>query len=224
MSIPFLAQMGQLTGDRKYFDDAARQVIQMSARLFNANNELYAHAWFENTKYPQRFYWGRGAGWGVMAMAELLSVLPEDHPDRARILDLYQRAIQGVAAVQSGNGMWHQLLDKPDSYLESSATAMFTFAVARGVNRGWLTPAYAPVAQAGWQALRQHIGQDGQIDGICVGTTAAYDAVYYYNRPTALDAMQGYGPTLMAGAEMITLLHNFDVDRKLNTFHYKRKP
>lgn len=223
MSIPFLAQMGQLTGDRKYFDDAARQVIQMSARLFNPANQLFAHAWFKNTKYPPRFYWGRGAGWALMSMTELLSVMPEDHPDRAKILDLYQRAIQGVAAVQSGSGMWHQVLDKPDSYLESSATAMFTFAIARGVNRGWLTPVYAPVAQAGWQALHQRIRQDGQIEGICVGTTAAYDAVYYYNRPTALDAMQGYGPTLMAGAEMITLLRNFDVDRKLNTFHYKRK-
>jgi unsaturated rhamnogalacturonyl hydrolase len=223
MSIPFLAQMGKLTGERKYFNDAARQVIQMSARLFNPANELYGHAWFENTKHPQHFYWGRGAGWGVMSMVELLSVMPEDHPDRPQILDLYQRAVQGVAGVQSGNGMWHQVLDKPDSYLESSATAMFTFAIARGVNRGWLTPVYAPVAQAGWQALRQRIREDGQIEGICVGTTAAYDAVYYYNRPTALDAMQGYGPTLMAGAEMITLLKNFDVERKLNTFHYHRK-
>jgi rhamnogalacturonyl hydrolase YesR len=223
MSIPFLAQMGKLTGDRKYFDDAARQVLQMSARLFNPANQLYAHAWFENTKYPPRFYWGRGAGWGLMSMAELLSVMPEDHPDRVKILDLFQRAAQGVTAVQSGNGMWHQILDKPDSYLETSATAMFTFAIARGVNRGWLTPIYAPVAQAGWQALRQHIREDGQIDGICVGTTAAYDAVYYYNRPTALDAMQGYGPTLMAGAEMITLLRNFNIERKLNTFHYRSK-
>jgi unsaturated rhamnogalacturonyl hydrolase len=223
MSIPFLAQMGKLTGERKYYDDAAKQVIQMSARLFNPANELYAHAWFANTKYPQRFYWGRSAGWGVMAIVELLSVLPEDHPDRPQILDLYQRAVQGLSAVQSGSGMWHQLLDKTDSYLESSSTAMFTFAVARGVNRGWLTPAYAPIAQTGWQALRERIGENGQIDDICVGTTAAYDAVYYYNRPTSLEAPQGYGPTLMAGAEMITLLKTFDVERKLNTFHYKRK-
>jgi rhamnogalacturonyl hydrolase YesR len=223
MSIPFLAQMGKLTGDRKYFDDAARQVLQMSARLFNPANELYAHAWFENMKYPPRFYWGRGAGWALMSITELLSVMPQDHPDYPKVLDQYQRAIQGVTAVQGSNGMWHQVLDKPDSYFESSATAMFTFAIARGVNRGWIPPAYAAVAQTGWQALRQRIREDGQIEGICVGTTAAYDALYYYNRPTALDAMQGYGPTLMAGAEMITLLRNFDVQPRLNTFHYRRK-
>jgi rhamnogalacturonyl hydrolase YesR len=98
---------------------------------------------------------------------------------------------------------------------------MFTFAIARGVNRGWLSPIYAPVAQAGWQAVAKRVRESGEIDGICVGTTAAYDAVYYYNRPTSLRAMQGYGPTLLAGAEMIQMLRSFDVERKLNTFHYR---
>ena len=100
---------------------------------------------------------------------------------------------------------------------------MFTFAIARGVNRGWLPASYAPVAQTGWRALEQRIRPDGQIEGICVGTTAAYDAVYYYNRPTDLNAMQGYGPTLMAGAEVITMLRNFDIRRANNTFYYVPK-
>ena len=119
--------------------------------------------------------------------------------------------------------MWHQLLDKTDSYLETSASAMFTFAIARGVNRGWLASVYAPVAQAGWQAVATRIRADGQIEGICVSTTAAYDAVYYYNRPTELGAMQGYGPVLMAGAEVIRMLRSFDIERNLNTFHYRAK-
>ena len=222
MSIPFLAQMGKLTGERAYFDDAARQVIQMSQRLQDPRTGLYDHAWFENTgPYDPKFFWGRGDGWGVMAAAELLSVLPENHPDRERVLDIFRRGVRGVAEAQSGNGMWHQLLDKPDSYLETSASAMFTFAIARGVNRGWLTPVYAPVAQAGWQALAKRVRDDGRIEGICVSTTAAYDAVYYYNRPTDLGAMQGYGPVLMAGAEMIAMLRSFDIERSLNTFHYR---
>jgi rhamnogalacturonyl hydrolase YesR len=223
MSVPFLAQMGRLTGERPYYDDAARQVIQYSDRLLNPSSGLYDHAWFENTAYDPKFYWSRGDGWALMAMAELLSVMPEDHPERSRVLGIFRQAAQGVAAVQSGNGMWHQLLDKPDSYLETSASAMFTFAIARGVNRGWLSPVYAPVAQTGWQAVARRVRDDGQIEGICVGTTAAYDAVYYYNRPTDLAAMQGYGPVLMAGAEMITMLRSFDVERSLNTFHYRRR-
>jgi unsaturated rhamnogalacturonyl hydrolase len=224
MSIPFLAQMGVLTGDRTYFDDAVQQVVGMSARLFHADTGLYDHSWFENAlPVDPTFYWGRGAGWMVMAMAELLSVLPEDHPGRAAVLDQYRRAVQGVGAVQGGTGLWHQLLDRTDSYLETSASAMFTFAIARGVNRGWLAPAWGPVAQAGWQAVAQRVRPDGQIAGICVGTTAAYDAVYYYNRPTDLGAMQGYGATLMAGAEMIDLLRTFNVEKRLNTYHYRSK-
>jgi rhamnogalacturonyl hydrolase YesR len=224
MSIPFLAQMGRLTGDRAWFDDAARQVIQMSQRLQDSVTGLYRHAWFEGADNPP-FYWGRGAGWGLMAAAELLSVLPQDHPSRGRVLEIFQRGARGAASAESGVGMWHQLLDKSDSYLETSASAMFTFAIARGVNRGWLSPVYAPVAQTGWQAVSKRVLPDGRIEGICVSTTAAYDSVYYYNRPTDLGAMQGYGPVLMAGAEVITMLRSFDITRSLNTFHYRaRKP
>ena len=223
MSIPFLAQMGKTTGDTKYFDDAARQVVGMSARLFNPSNGLFDHSWFANMEDDARFYWGRGDGWMMMAMAELLSVLPETHPDRDKVLEMFRRGARGAAETQGGTGLWHQLLDRTDSYLETSASAMFTFAIARGVNRGWLPVSYAPVAQAGWRALEQRIRPDGQIEGICVGTTAAYDAVYYYNRPTELKAMQGYGPTIMAGAEVITMLRSFDIRRVNNTFYYDRK-
>jgi rhamnogalacturonyl hydrolase YesR len=223
MSVPFLAQMGKLTGERKYFDDAARQVIGMSDHLQDKSSGLFDHSWFENNPFDVKFFWGRGCGWALMAAAELLSVMPEDHPDRAHVLEIFARAAQGVAAVQGSTGMWHQLLNREDSYLETSATAMFTFALARGVNRGWLSPVYGPVAQAGWQALATRVHGDGKIEGICVSTTAAYDAVYYYNRPTDLRAMQGYGPVLMAGAEMIALLRGFDIDRTLNTFHYRKK-
>jgi len=146
--------------------------------------------------------------------------MPENHPQRAKVLEIFRRGAQGAADVQSGSGYWHQLLDRTDSYLETSATSMFTFAIARGVNRGWLQPVFAPVAQAGWRAVERRIRPDGMIDGTCVGTTAAYDAVYYYHRPTDPAAMQGFGATLMAGAEVITMLRSFDVQKRLNTYHY----
>ena len=221
MSIPLLAQMGRLTGDMKYFDDAAKQAIQMSARVFNPANGLFDHSWFQGVDPDPHFFWGRADGWALMSLAELLSVMPENHPERPRVLELFRAGVKGVVELQSGTGMWHQLLDRSDSYLETSASAMFTFAIARGVNRGWLSPVYAPVAQAGWQAVAKRVRASGEIDGICVGTTAAYDAVYYYNRPTSVRAMQGYGPTLFAGAEVVQMLRSFDIERKLNTFHYR---
>jgi len=135
-------------------------------------------------------------------------------------MDGYKKMMASLLKYQDPNGMWHQLVDKPDSYLESSATAMYTFAIARGVNRGWISSSYAPIAQTGWRALAQRVQPDGRIDGICVGTTAAHDMVYYYNRPTELGAMQGYGPALMAGAEVITMLRGFEIRRVNNTFYY----
>jgi len=212
MSVPFLAQMGRLSGERRYFDDAVRQVVQISARLFNPANGLYAHAWnAENAENHPRYYWGRANGWCMMAMVELLSELPEDHPGRPEVLKLLRAHARGVAEVQSGSGLWHQLLDRTDSYLESSCTAMFTFSLARAINRGWLDAAsYGPVAVAGWNGLSTRITPEGQVEGVCVGTNYADDAVYYYHRPSP-DDVHGYGPALLAGAEMIRLLGNKDL-------------
>jgi rhamnogalacturonyl hydrolase YesR len=209
MSIPLLGQMGKLTGETKYYDDAARQVVQIAGYLFNAEKGMYAHCTnLGSGEQHPRFYWGRANGWCIMAAAELLEVMPEDHPRRDEVLKLFRAHARGMAECQSASGLWRQLLDKPDSYLETSATAMITFAIARGVNRGWLDASnYGPVAQAGWNGLATRITDKGTIEGSCVGTNYANDAMFYYNRP-ATDDIHGYGPTLLAGAEMIRLLKN----------------
>jgi len=209
MGVALLAQLGALDGDKKYFDDATQQVIGIGSRLWVPSAELFTHGWNqENPDDHPRYFWGRANGWCIMAMVELLEVLPADHPQRAAILKMLQAHARGLASVQSGSGLWHQMLDRPDSYLESSCTAMFTFALARGVNRGWLdASAYGPVAVAGWNGLCSRISQDGHITGTCVGTSYADDYIYYYNRP-ATDDLHGYGATLLAGSEMIRLLNN----------------
>lgn len=113
------------------------------------------------------------------------------------------------------------MLDKPDSFLETLVSAMFTFATARGVNRCWLSPVYPLAEQAVWQAIANRVGADGRVDAICVGTTAAYDTIYYCNRPTDTLTMQGYRPVLMAGAKVITMLRSFDINDAVSTFHYR---
>jgi rhamnogalacturonyl hydrolase YesR len=209
MSVPFLAQMGALTGNTAYFDDATRQILQMSQRLFIPQTGLFTHAWNEhNADDHPRYYWGRANGWVMMAMVELLDVLPEDHPNRPAILHLFRTQAQAVASLQSGSGLWHQMLDRPDSYLETSCSAIFTYCLARGVDRGWLDgAAYGPVAQTGWNGLTARISEDGRVTGTCIGTSYADDYVYYYSRPAA-DDVHGYGPVLLAGSEMIHLLSN----------------
>lgn len=207
MSVPALAQMGALTGDVKYFDDAVKQIGQFSSRLFVPATGLYRHGWVQAMEPHPAYYWARANGWAAVAMAELLSVLPANHPGRAAVLAPFQAHIRGLAAVQSGTGLWHQLLDRNDSYLETSASAMFCYAIARGINRGWLDPlAYGPVASLAWNAVAQKVNAQGQVEGTCVGTSLAFDPAYYYFRPTSIHAAHGYGPVLLAGAEMIELL------------------
>ena len=139
---------------------------------------------------------------------ELLEVLPENHAQRSEIIKQLELHARGVAEVQSGAGLWHQMLDRDDSYLETSCTAMFSFAMARAVNRGWLNASsYGPVAVIGWNSLAGRISADGKVDGTCIGTSYADDAMYYYHRP-ATDDIHGYGPVILAGAEMIRLVKN----------------
>ena len=209
MSIPFLAQMGALSGDRKYLDDAAAQMLHFADHLFVPSTGLFTHHW--NTGNPDdqpRYYWGRANGWCIVSMVELLDVLPEDHPLRGRILRLFRANAQALASLQAGDGLWHQMLDRTDTYTETSCSAMFTYALAKGVNRGWLdAPAYGPVALAGWNGLSARIDDQGHITGTCIGTGYGDDYVFYYHRP-AVDDVHGYGPVLLAGSEVIRFLKN----------------
>jgi hypothetical protein len=141
-------------------------------------------------------------------MCEVLDVLPEDYPQRDKILDLFRTHVRGLAACQSGEGFWHQLLDRNDSYLETSATAIYVYCFAHAINKGWIDAmAYGPVAQLGWHAVTTQINAEGQVDGTCVGTGMAFDPAFYYYRPVNVYAAHGYGPVLWAGAEMINMLN-----------------
>jgi unsaturated rhamnogalacturonyl hydrolase len=226
MSVPALAQMGALTGERAWFDDAVKQVLQFHAHLWDAQAGLYAHGRHMNQPLNAEFYWARANGWAMMASVELLDVLPADHPGRGKVLDALKAHIRSVAKLQSGSGLWHQMLDKTDSYLETSASAIFVYSIARAINAGWIAPVtYGSVAQAGWIGVTTRVNARGQVEGTCVGTTLASDHVYYYNRPASVWATHGYGPVLLAGAEMLRLLQNpaIDVQHKLRTYHYVPK-
>lgn len=207
MAVPALAQMGQLTGERRYYDDAVRQVTQFAARMFNPEKSLFMHGWVQGMSVHPEFRWARANGWAVMTMVELLDVLPTDHPGRPEVLRLLQAHAKGLAAHQSGSGFWHQLLDRPDSYLETSATAIYVYSLARAINRGYIDPlAYAPAALLGWNAVATKVTAQGQVEGVCVGTGMGFDPAFYYHRPVNVYAAHGYGPVLLAGAEVLLLL------------------
>lgn len=225
MSVPALAQMGKLTGDRAYFDEAVKQVTQFSKRMFNREKGLYMHGWVESMSVHPEFHWARANGWAIMTNVELLDALPENHPGRGAVLDLLQAHAKGLAACQSGAGFWHQLLDRNNSYLETSATAIYVYAIARAINRGWLDPlAYAPMALLGWNAVSTKVTNKGQVDGTCVGTGMGFDPAFYFHRPINLYAAHGYGPVLLAGAEVINLLNKKTFEINDSSLQLTQKP
>ena len=217
MSVPALAQMGKLTGERKYYDDAVKQVLQFSERMFVKEKGLFMHGWIQGMDVHPAFHWGRANGFALMSMAELLDVLPEDHPGRAQVLALYRAHVRGLAACQGGDGLWHQLLDRPDTYPETSASAIFVYAIARGINRGWIDPlAHGPMVMLGWNAVAKKVNDKGQVEGTCVGTDMGFEPMFYYYRPTSVLAAHGYGPVLLAGAEMIAFRNDKGKDALVN--------
>jgi unsaturated rhamnogalacturonyl hydrolase len=225
MSVPALAQMGKLTGNPKYYNDAVKQIRQFAQRMFDKEKGLYMHGWVQGMEPHPAFYWGRANGWALMATVELLDVLPGNHPGRAFVLAQLRAHAKGLAALQSGSGFWHQLLNRTDSYLETSATAIYAYCIAHACNKGWLdAAAYAPMAMLAWNAVTTKVNETGQVEGVCVGTGMAFDPAFYYHRPVNVYAAHGYGPVLLAGAEMLRLVRNnpFKInDSSLQYYNWK---
>jgi unsaturated rhamnogalacturonyl hydrolase len=205
MGLSFLTRMGELTGDKKYFDDAAAQVINFHKYLFDANKGLMYHCYYSDINRQGVAFWGRANGWAMLAQVELLDRLPLNHPERKILIELLQQHIIGVSRYQSGDGLWHQLLDKTDSYLETSCTAMFTYSIARAINKGYIEPRYDSIAKRGWEGLATKIQPDGKVEGICAGTGTSDDLIHYYHRPTPVNDIHGLGAIIYAGIEILKM-------------------
>lgn len=207
MSVPALAQMGKLTGNLKYYDDAVKQVRQFSKRMFNMEKGLYMHGWVQAMEEHPEYRWARANGWAIMTMVELLDVLPKEHEGYQDVLRQLQAHIKGLVQYQDGTGFWHQLIDRNDTYLETSATAIYTYSIAKAINKGYIDKlAYSPVVILGWNAVATKVNDKGQVEGTCVGTGMGFDPAFYYYRPINVYAAHGYGPVLLAGSEIIKLI------------------
>jgi len=205
MSVPFLVRMGELVGESVYLEDAILQVLHFHKYLFNENAGLMHHGWYSDLRAPTVAFWGRANGWALLAQVELLDHVPKTHPKRKILIEKLLKHIQGIARYQSAEGLWHQLLDKEDAYLETSCSAMFAYTIARAVNQGYIDARYASVAEKAWEGILSRIRSDGQIEGICTGTGIGNDLVHYYHRPTPLNDIHGIGPVILSGIEMLRL-------------------
>ena len=204
MSCPFLVRLGRYTGDNKYYDEAAKQLLGFKKRLYMPEEKIMSHIFFIKEKTSNCIPWGRGNGWVAVALAEVLEYLPEDNFYREEILAFYREFMDGLCACQDECGMWHQLINKPETYLETSGTAMFMLSLLRGVRYGWIDESYAEPALKAWNALKEYsISKDGVIYNICMGSSCSMEERYYTGIPTIADDDHGTGVILMAINELI---------------------
>ena len=206
MATSFLTRMGKYSGEVRYFDEAARQLILMDAYLWDPAKELYYHCYYDSENRNGVAYWGRANGWIMISLVDLIEAMPANHPNRAELLTIVKKQIVGASRWQNGNGMWNQLLDKSDSYDESSVTAMFVYGVAKAINNGWIDSSYRNIARAGWRALKNNeITPDGRFTNVCVGTGISEDLPFYFNRPVGDNEKHGLGLIIHTAVEIMKL-------------------
>jgi rhamnogalacturonyl hydrolase YesR len=198
----FLAHWGQYTGEQKYIDDAASQIIHQAALEQDADG-LWFHGYFMSEKKHAPFKWGRGNSWVTVALVETLSVMPDNDPLRPQLLDILRKQIDGLKKVQAPDGMWRQVLNQPDLWEETSCTAMFAYGIARAVNRGWIDASNMEVARKAFAGIAQNVTPDGVVKGTCQGTNIGRDLSYYIKRQRPDDDLHGRGPVLLAGTEIL---------------------
>jgi rhamnogalacturonyl hydrolase YesR len=204
MVVPYLVRQYRATGDERHLDDAVQQVLGSKGALFDSECGLYRHAWDARRQQPLGQFWGRANGWMVLAQVELLAGLPATHPRRAEVRAAFIAHAVGLRNAQDPAGGWHQLLDHPESWIETSCTGMFVYGLARGVNEGWLDASFAEPARKGWAALRKKITTEADIVDVC-GSTDVGDVDYYLKRPRLQSDLHGFGPFLLAGSEILRL-------------------
>jgi unsaturated rhamnogalacturonyl hydrolase len=166
MGSPFLAQYGKVFSEPAAFDEVARQILLMDQHAYDPKTGLYYHAWDEKKIQPwanketgqSPNFWGRAVGWYTMALVDSLDYLPPTHPDLERINDVLRRVADGITRWQDpATGLWWQVMDqgaRKGNYREATASSMFVYALAKGINRGYLSrEKYLPVALKGYEGI-----------------------------------------------------------------------
>jgi len=206
MSVPFLVNMSAMSGDKKYINDAVLQVKNFHKYLWDDNRQIYWHTYYTDLQRNGIAHWGRCNGWILLSKIRLLDKLRDNDSRKKEIQNLLEKQILGLALYQGADGLWHQILDKENSYAESSCTAMFVYGIAHAVNQGWLDKRYGTIAKAGWEGLKKFkLNELYQLKDICVGTGIQDNLPFYYNRPVGVNEKHGTGPLIDAGAEILKL-------------------
>lgn len=226
MDCPFMTEYAQRVNEPAWHDEAARQILTIAKHTHDPKTGLYYHGFDESRKEKwanpktgtSRHFWGRAVGWYAMGILETLQTLPDDHPRRDQVLDVFRRLADAIVRVQDvRTGLWWQMLDHPNregNYLESSASSMFVYALAAGVRLGYLDAKHAPVARRGYDGLIEHfIETDRSTGQVSLKDTCQVAGLggrpyrdgsyaYYIREPRISNDPKGIAPFILASMEM----------------------
>ncbi|NEB81149.1 glycoside hydrolase family 88 protein [Streptomyces sp. SID14478] len=214
---PFLVEYGKEFGDEKYADDEAAEQLYVYGRHLQVPGGLLKHAydesgtasWADPDTGLAPEHWCRAVGWYSMALVNVLDAIPADQPRRAALVDSLRRLADGLERTQDpASGRWFQVMDKgdhADNWTETSCSSMFTYALSRGAQQGYLDRHFDAVAQRGYRGVLQRIsvGADGRtnLTDISVGTNVG-DYAFYVARPRATNDLHGLGAFLLMNEQL----------------------
>jgi unsaturated rhamnogalacturonyl hydrolase len=198
----FQVRWGIYQHDVKLIEDTANQIIHQAALEQDADG-LWYHGYFVAEKTHAPFKWGRGNGWVTVTLVETLSALPENDSLRAPLLAILRKQIDGLKKLQAPDGLWRQVLDKPELWEETSCTAMFAYGIARAVNRGWIDGSNMVIARRAFAGVAKNVTAEGVVNGTCIGTGIGRTLDFYIKRTQPVDDPHGRGITLLAGTEIL---------------------
>jgi len=190
-------QAYRATGKAVYLARAALELDAYAKRLQRPEG-----LFFHGPEAPH--FWGRGNGWVAAALAELLSVLPDADQRKADLVRAFRRMMDALLAHQAEDGMWRQLVDHPEAWKETSATAMFGYAMAGGTRSGVLpVDLFRPACERAWEALSRYVDERGRLDEVCAGTGQKDDVSFYLERPRVKGDLHGQAALLWFASELI---------------------
>jgi unsaturated rhamnogalacturonyl hydrolase len=224
MGEPFYAEYSQIFNEPQYFDDIANQFIWMEKHVRDEKTGLLYHAWDESKKMDWAdkttgrapMFWGRALGWYAMAIVDTLDYFPKDHPKRAELIRILNGEMAALEKVQDKSGTWWLIVDKPNekgNYLEASSSAMFVYAMAKGVRMGYLPETFMDSASKGWTGINKEfisnanggkITLEKTIGGAGLGGNPyrAGDYAYYISEKIVQNDPKGVGSYIKAATEM----------------------
>lgn len=199
MNAPLLAAAGRLSGDERYYQACLNHIRAIQDFCLREDG-LYRHSPLDAAA------WGRGNGFPALGLALVLSEMPPSWPGQVEILKDFQDHMAALVSHQDATGMWHQVIDRPESYREFTCTCMITFAMLRGMRLGHLdSNTYAEPAARGWNAIKRRIGLNGRdLTDVCTGTGKQKDLEAYFLRTAILGGDErGGAMALMVATEQM---------------------